>query len=699
MPGGAPARRRGAPSHLERLFRELGPAGVEPPGPVPHVGLHGGQRAQPHASGRCTSVTTRSPASGTPTWPTAWSPGRSPAYAVTTRGGLPRRADDAAGRGHDHGAQLPDPAGRGAAPSRSRGRPRRPSPTPSTRCPPRCMDALRAGDRRRRRSTSDDVLDHDLSVPGSRFAYDPATGLPDGRPAAADGRRALPVRDQPHRPRTSPTRPMLYGHGLLGEPHARSAGGSTARLRERGLVAVRRRLVGHVRSPTCRTSPSRSSDLSGFPSVVDRIQQGFLNFLFLGRALSPPRRAHHLPAFRGRRRRTARAGRRPRLRRQQPGRDHGRRAAPRSPRTSERAVLGVPGMALLDAAQPQRRLGGRVRGRLRGGLPDPIDQQLGYALVQMLWDRGESAGYAQHMTSDPLPGTPTPRGVPPGGVRGPPGGERGAPRSWPARSAPRSSPCAGARACTGRSTRRSGSARCPAIATTPARCSSTGTPPAPACGRRRTATSRRRAGKDPHGAPGRTARPPTRWSDWLLHGHLRDVCAGGPVHDPARPDERRETLSRASPRHPGAPTVILRRAATRARTVDGETGIEVLMLHRTSKGAFGGMWVFPGGRVDDGDRRPDDDGDEPAARRAAAREAVEECGLAVDADEIVAVLPLDAAARRPEAVRHVVLPGPRARQARSSSTAARSSTIGGCRRPPCSSSATSARSSSPHRPG
>ena len=60
------------------------------------------------------------------------------------------------------------------------------------------------------------------------------------------------------------------------------------------------------------------------------------------------------------------------------------------------------------------------------------------------------------------------------------------------------------------------------------------------------------------------------------------------------------------------------------------------MLHRTSKGAFGGMWVFPGGRVDDDDRRPDDDGDEPAARRAAAREATEECGLAVDPDEIVA---------------------------------------------------------------
>ena len=80
-----------------------------------------------------------------------------------------------------------------------------------------------------------------------------------------------------------------------------------------------------------------------------------------------------------------------------------------------------------------------------------------------------------------------------------------------------------------------------------------------------------------------------------------------------------------TPAIPAATVVLLR---------DGGAGVEVLMLHRTSKVAFGGMWVFPGGRVDDGDRAPG--GDEEAwARRAAAREAMEECGLAVEPDDLV----------------------------------------------------------------
>ena len=38
--------------------------------------------------------------------------------------------------------------------------------------------------------------------------------------------------------------------------------------------------------------------------------------------------------------------------------------------------------------------------------PDKLEQQLVFALIQMLWDRGESNGYAHHMTARPYGRTP-----------------------------------------------------------------------------------------------------------------------------------------------------------------------------------------------------------------------------------------------------------------------------------------------------
>lgn len=84
----------------------------------------------------------------------------------------------------------------------------------------------------------------------------------------------------------------------------------------------------------------------------------------------------------------------------------------------------------------------------------------------------------------------------------------------------------------------------------------------------------------------------------------------------------------------GSPPV---QAATVILLRDTDDGVETLMLRRNSKIAFGGMWVFPGGRVDDVDREglaPDDD--LGAARRAAVREAQEEAGLQLALDDLLA---------------------------------------------------------------
>lgn len=85
-------------------------------------------------------------------------------------------------------------------------------------------------------------------------------------------------------------------------------------------------------------------------------------------------------------------------------------------------------------------------------------------------------------------------------------------------------------------------------------------------------------------------------------------------------------MTDAPPVVPAATVIVLR---------DADDGLETLMLHRTSKVAFGGMWVFPGGRVDQDDQRDGDIDDEAAARRAAAREAAEECGLVLLPEDLV----------------------------------------------------------------
>jgi len=98
--------------------------------------------------------------------------------------------------------------------------------------------------------------------------------------------------------------------------------------------------------------------------------------------------------------------------------------------------------------------------------------------------------------------------------------------------------------------------------------------------------------------------------------------------DEPLPGALRETRLEVPEAIPAATVILLR---------DGVDGLETLMLRRNSKLEFaGGMWVFPGGRVDPEDYPPDAPDDvEAAVRVAAAREAQEEAGLACDPEAMV----------------------------------------------------------------
>lgn len=71
-------------------------------------------------------------------------------------------------------------------------------------------------------------------------------------------------------------------------------------------------------------------------------------------------------------------------------------------------------------------------------------------------------------------------------------------------------------------------------------------------------------------------------------------------------------------------------AATVVLLRDTAVGVECLMLRKTQGQAFGGLWVFPGGKVETVDGTGLD-----GAREAAVREAREETGLELDATVLV----------------------------------------------------------------
>jgi 8-oxo-dGTP pyrophosphatase MutT (NUDIX family) len=79
----------------------------------------------------------------------------------------------------------------------------------------------------------------------------------------------------------------------------------------------------------------------------------------------------------------------------------------------------------------------------------------------------------------------------------------------------------------------------------------------------------------------------------------------------------------ATPR-PAASIILLRRGGRHS-----ERGVEVLLVRRSTEARFmPGVWVFPGGTVDEGDGA-----DEEAAHRACAiRELAEEAGIALADD-------------------------------------------------------------------
>jgi hypothetical protein len=200
-----------------------------------------------------------------------------------------------------------------------------------------------------------------------------------------------------------PGRPSLYGHGLLGSNTEVLAGNVEMMADEHDVVFCATKWIG-MSDEDLGNAAAILKDLGGFPTLVDRVQQGFLNTLVLGRLLKAADGFVSDPAFRG-------AGGRPVIDRRELFYDGNSQGGILGGAVTalavdwQRSVLGVPGMnfGLLLARSSDFATYEQI---FDPAYPDPIERPLALDVVQMLWDRGEANGYAQHLTDHPYPGTP-----------------------------------------------------------------------------------------------------------------------------------------------------------------------------------------------------------------------------------------------------------------------------------------------------
>ncbi len=206
----------------------------------------------------------------------------------------------------------------------------------------------------------------------------------------------------------NPGRGSLYGHGLLLSGTQITFDYIEAFAREHNFVICATDWWG-MSSADVPYDISALSDLNKFPPVVDRLQQGFLNTLFLSRLLRTPDGLVSDPAFQKNGKPLIDTSSTYYYGNSQGGILGGALTAVAPDFTH--SVLGATGMdfggLLLQRSTDFTAYATFLYGQAgTGGYPDTSIHPLLLSLVEQLWQRGEAVGYAARMTSDPLRNTP-----------------------------------------------------------------------------------------------------------------------------------------------------------------------------------------------------------------------------------------------------------------------------------------------------
>jgi hypothetical protein len=238
--------------------------------------------------------------------------------------------------------------------------------------------------------------------PGGRFTFD-RRGRPEQR-GTTTYRYYCNIPRSALDPAAPPkARPALYGHGLLGNPAEEiEASNIKSMSNEHNFVYCVTAWAGFAAEDVPHIL-GVLNDLSRFNTLADRMQQGFVQQQFLGRALIHPQGLSSHPAFQKNGQSVIDTQRLFFDGNSQGGIMGGALTA-LAP-DFDRAVLGVPGMNYSTLLQRSVDFDAFAPA-LYGGYPREVERQLITSQIQLLWDRGESNGYAHHITNRPLPNTP-----------------------------------------------------------------------------------------------------------------------------------------------------------------------------------------------------------------------------------------------------------------------------------------------------
>ena len=199
------------------------------------------------------------------------------------------------------------------------------------------------------------------------------------------------------------TRVYLYGHGLLGTRYQSTNGAHQGALANRfDLMNCAMDFIGMAETDV-ENAIAILQGVKDFSSLPDRTQQGFIGWMYLAELLRHTDGFATHEAFQVEGRSVYDDTHVYYYGNSQGGILGGALLA--TAPNIENGVLGVPGMnySLLLRRSVDFDL---YAAFLRPAYPDVLDQTLLLSLYQMLWDRGENNGYANHLVSDPLPNTP-----------------------------------------------------------------------------------------------------------------------------------------------------------------------------------------------------------------------------------------------------------------------------------------------------